>query len=114
MSEKAPWIELYGDWKRDLRDAKVGYNLTVRIARGVPALSKIGPDTQVPELTSVGACVDRAFRDTFEEHWGQVMWLKSLVIMPDHVHCCMWVNERLKQGIRQMLTKVLFFSQREA
>lgn len=42
------------------------------------------------------------------------MWIKSFVLMPDHMHCCIWVNERLPQSIKQYLTKALIFSQREA
>ncbi len=108
------WIELSGDCRRDLHAAKVGYNFTVRVARGVPPLSRIDLASPRPILTDLGQLIERHFRETLITHQQGAIWNKSFVIMPDHIHCCIWVNERIKQTINQYFTKAMLFAEKEA
>ncbi len=112
--EAPRWIELSGDCRRDLHAAKVGYNFTVRIARGLPPLSRIELDSPRPILTELGKLVERHFIDTLITRQDGAIWNKCFVVMPDHIHFCVWVNERIKQTINQYFTKAMLFAEKEA
>lgn len=112
--EAPRWIELSGDCRRDLHAAKVGYNFTVRVARGVPPLSCIEVASPRPVLTALGQLVERHFIEALISRRGGAVWNKSFVIMPDHIHFCVWVNSRLKMTINQYFTKAMLFAEKEA
>ncbi len=102
-------IEMYGDAKRDLRSERVGYNFTIRVLPGTPPLSRILNHRTTPELTPIGAVVARKITEVLPKD----IWIKSLVIMPDHLHLCLWIHAPLKLTILQLLAKVLVFSEKE-
>ncbi len=108
------WIELSGDCRRDLHAPKVGYNFTVRVAPGVPALSQIELAHPRPILTALGQLVEKHFKDTLITRQQGAIWNKSLVIMPDHLHFCIWVNARIKMTINQYFTKAMLFAEKDA
>ncbi len=108
------WIELSGDCRRDLHAAKVGYNFTVRVARGVPPLSRIDIASPRPLLTTLGQLIERHFIEALITRQGGAIWNKSFVIMPDHIHFCVWVQDRIKMTINQYFTKAMLFAEKEA
>ncbi len=112
-TERPRWVELYGDYERDLRDGKVGYNFTIRVARGVPPLSQILPEAPAPILTPLGMALKTAFVQNFLGRVDNTFWLNSFVIMPDHLHVLIWVNQPLKRSILQYLVRALLFTARQ-
>ncbi len=110
--QKPRMVELYGDYTRDLRSGKVGYNFTMRVCRGVAALSTIDESAVMPQLTSTGLRVRREFEGTFLKLSNQGIWIKCAVFMPDHVHLCFWVDRPLKYSILYILARALVFSEK--
>ncbi len=111
-NERPRWVELFGDYKRDLRDGKVGYHFTIRMTTKTPALSHILPDAATPVLTPLGEALKSTFYDTFLSRAEERYWIDSLVIMPDHIHLLIWVNQPLQQSILRYLVRALLFTTR--
>ncbi len=111
--EKPRYIELRGDYKRDLRSARVGYNLTIRVAKGVPALSEILPSSShLPDLTPLGARLKMEFEGTLCRLAAQAIWVKSSIFMPDHIHVCFWVAKPLHLSVLQIVVRALMFTEK--
>ncbi len=102
-------IELYGDYTRDLHSGKVGYNFTIRVVSGTPPLSHICEACDDPRLTSLGETILGKIKEVLPPE----IEMKCAILMPDHLHLCLWVKAPLKLTILQILTKVLLFSEKQ-
>ncbi len=112
-TEKPRRVNLHGDYKRDLHDGKVGYNFTIRIAPGVSPLSQILPDAPEPHLTPLGNALKTTFTQNLIGRAEGAFWIKSFVLMPDHLHLLIWVDQPLKLSILQYLVRALMFTARQ-
>ncbi len=109
-SRPSRMIELYGDYERDLHDGRVGYNFTIRVVAGVPPLSRIVKEESEPVLTPLGDAVLKKISEVLPRE----IWLRCAILMPDHLHLCLWVKAPLRVTILQVLTKALLFSEKMA
>ncbi len=111
--DKRRFLRLNCDYNRDLRRGDVGLFLTIRLLANIPALSRIEPGQHMPILSPLGLLVEEMLKGLPLRH-PDVVRLDSYVIMPDHLHVCLY---QLKQSPRtplQYVTSMLTLIQHEA
>ncbi len=107
------WVVLEGDYRRDLYRGGIGFFFTVRVAPGVPALSQFTPETFQPQYTPLGKLVQEKLFGLITHAKGALS-LDTYVLMPDHLHICIWAERELPRTPLQYFTTMLLFAEREA
>ncbi len=110
--EKPRYVEMNGDYERDLRSSRVGYNLTIRVAKGVPVLSIIQLSSRLPELTPLGARLKMELEGTLCRLAAEAIWVKCSIFMPDHIHLFFWVAKPLHLSVLQIVVRALMFTEK--
>ncbi len=67
----------------------------------------------MPRLTPLGELV-KAYLLEIEARHPEILQVKAYVLMPDHLHICVWMDKPSRQTPLQYLTTFLLFAQKEA